>query len=126
MGKHSSAIRRVLIISSFIVLSPIVLLIIVEATGNHHEWKWNIPAGQGECRGTIGECMGAAGDQGEFDMDLESNRRILTTTKYISYGVLEMDFVPCSIKGTSYYNCLLRGQANPYTRGCSAITKCRS
>ncbi|XP_058200145.1 rapid alkalinization factor-like [Rhododendron vialii] len=125
MAKYSSAFRRMLIMSSFLVLSPIVLSTVVEATGNHHKWKW-IPAGQGECRGTIGECMGAAGDQGEFDMDSESNRRILTTTKYISYGVLERDFVPCSIKGTSYYNCVLGGQANPYTRGCSAITQCRS
>lgn len=128
MGKYSSsAFRRLLmIISSFLMLS---LMIIgsstpVKATVNSHEWNW-IPTGQGGCRGSIGECMDATGE-GEFEMDSEINRRILATTKYISYGALQRDTVPCSIKGASYYNCRVGAQANPYSRGCSAITRCRS
>jgi hypothetical protein len=45
--------------------------------------------------------------------------------RYISYGALRRDNVPCSVRGASYYNCRPGGQANPYSRGCSAITRCR-
>ncbi|KAK6239351.1 hypothetical protein QUC31_004820 [Theobroma cacao] len=62
----------------------------------------------------------------EFDMDSEINRRILATTQYISYGALQRNTVPCSLRGASYYNCQPGAQANPYSRGCSAITRCRS
>ncbi|GAV74901.1 RALF domain-containing protein [Cephalotus follicularis] len=69
------------------------------------------------------------GDDEEFDeelaMDTESNRRILAATRYISYGALRRNSVPCSRRGASYYNCRLGGQANPYSRGCSRITRCR-
>ncbi|XP_076891737.1 rapid alkalinization factor 23-like [Bidens hawaiensis] len=59
-------------------------------------------------------------------MDSETNRRILATNRrYISYGALSKNNVPCSRRGASYYNCRSGGQANPYTRGCSAITRCR-
>ncbi|KAK3189716.1 hypothetical protein Dsin_029277 [Dipteronia sinensis] len=81
-----------------------------------------------ECSGSIGECL-TVGDEAldlEFQMDTESNRRILAgTQKYISYGALRRNTVPCSRRGASYYNCRASGQANPYTRGCSAITRCR-
>ncbi|KAK7284373.1 hypothetical protein RJT34_19118 [Clitoria ternatea] len=69
------------------------------------------------CKGTLGDCM-----EQEFDMDNEINRRILATTKYISYGALQRNTVPCSRRGASYYNCRPGAQANPYSRGCSAIT----
>jgi hypothetical protein len=52
-------------------------------------------------------------------------RRVLQSGGYISYGALRRDNVPCSVRGASYYNCRPGGQANPYTRGCSAITQCR-
>ncbi|RCV14432.1 hypothetical protein SEVIR_2G439700v4 [Setaria viridis] len=48
-----------------------------------------------------------------------------TTTGYISYLALYRDSVPCSQRGASYYNCGPGAEANPYTRGCSAITQCR-
>ncbi|CAN6206436.1 unnamed protein product [Urochloa humidicola] len=48
-----------------------------------------------------------------------------TTTGYISYLALTRDGVPCSQRGASYYNCQPGAEANPYTRGCSAITQCR-
>ncbi|XP_057717860.1 rapid alkalinization factor [Arachis stenosperma] len=76
------------------------------------------------CKGSIAECM-EAGEE-EFDLDSEINRRILATTKYISYGALQRNTIPCSRRGASYYNCRPGAQANPYNRGCSAITRCRS
>lgn len=49
---------------------------------------------------------------------------------YISYGVLFANRIPCPPRsGRSYYthNCYkASGPAHPYTRGCSAITRCRS
>ncbi|XP_044487087.1 protein RALF-like 33 [Mangifera indica] len=80
-----------------------------------------------ECTGSIGECM-TVGEEDfdlEFDMDTEINRRILAARRYISYGALRANTVPCSRRGASYYNCRAGGQANPYSRGCSAITRCR-
>ncbi|KAJ4722189.1 Rapid alkalinization factor [Melia azedarach] len=80
-----------------------------------------------ECRGSIAECM-AVDDEDfdlEFAMDSEINRRILAGRRYISYGALRRNTVPCSRRGASYYNCRAGGQANPYSRGCSAITRCR-
>lgn len=83
-----------------------------------------------ECSGSIADCMSVEGDDDqeldlEFAMDSEINRRILATRRYISYGALRRNSVPCSRRGASYYNCRAGGQANPYTRGCSAITRCR-
>ncbi|KAJ1380894.1 Rapid ALkalinization Factor [Sesbania bispinosa] len=77
--------------------------------------------------GGVGMEMGWVMEQGdEFEMDNEINRRILATTRYISYGALQRNTVPCSRRGASYYNCRPGAQANPYSRGCSAITRCRS
>lgn len=96
--------------------------------GGDHRQLGLVPI-QSECRGSIGECMLAGGDVGleldDFAMDSESNRRILATKQYISYGALRRNSVPCSRRGASYYNCRPGAQANPYTRGCGAITRCR-
>ncbi|KAK1387594.1 Rapid ALkalinization Factor [Heracleum sosnowskyi] len=73
--------------------------------------------------GTISDFIG---EDLEFDLDSEINRRLLATRRrYISYGALSRNTVPCSRRGASYYNCRQGGQANPYNRGCSAITRCR-
>ncbi|KAL2616012.1 hypothetical protein AAZV13_08G099500 [Glycine max] len=59
-------------------------------------------------------------------MDSESNRRVLEGVqhiKYISYGTLKRDMVPCDRAGASYYNFHAR-PANPYNRGCEVITGC--
>ncbi|KAL6657166.1 hypothetical protein ACP70R_004946 [Stipagrostis hirtigluma subsp. patula] len=44
---------------------------------------------------------------------------------FISYLVLLANRVPCDQRGASYYNCQPGAEANPYARGCSAITQCR-
>ncbi|XP_031102373.1 rapid alkalinization factor [Ipomoea triloba] len=93
------------------------------ASGDHELVSWMMPAGSGgRCKGSVAECLG---DAEELEMESESSRRILATTRYISYGALQKNNIPCSRRGASYYNCRPGAQANPYTRGCSAITRCR-
>ncbi|KAI5680423.1 hypothetical protein M9H77_01650 [Catharanthus roseus] len=102
------------------------LVISIEAAGSDQGFDWlPIKAQSAVCEGSIGECM-AGNSGGEFEMDTEINRRILATTNYISYGALQRNTVPCSRRGASYYNCQPGAEANPYTRGCSSITRCRS
>ncbi|CAN8269656.1 unnamed protein product [Cochlearia groenlandica] len=74
------------------------------------------------CEGSIAECI-AEEEEMEFDSDI--SRRILAQKKYVSYGALRKNTVPCSRRGASYYNCKRGAQANPYSRGCSTITRCR-
>ncbi|KAI4374332.1 hypothetical protein MLD38_012339 [Melastoma candidum] len=109
-----------------LLISSISLALITAAsttgTVDAQPWAMASALGGGRCRGSIAECMAA----GEDEMDSEVNRRILATTQYISYGALQRNTVPCSQRGASYYNCQAGAQANPYTRGCSAITLCRS
>lgn len=96
----------------------------VEGSGNHGlSWVRTTTPFSGRCRGSIAECMA---ENAEYGMDSESNRRILATSKYISYGALQRNTVPCSHRGASYYNCQEGAAANPYNRDCSTITRCRS
>uniref|UniRef100_A0A0E0JGJ0 Rapid alkalinization factor 1 n=1 Tax=Oryza punctata TaxID=4537 RepID=A0A0E0JGJ0_ORYPU len=86
------------------------------------------------CRGTVGECMEYFGVDGEGEDELAAaamgggggKRRMLQGgSGYIGYDALRRDSVPCSQRGASYYNCQPGAEANPYSRGCSAITQCR-
>ena len=43
---------------------------------------------------------------------------------YISYETLKRDLMPCSIPGSSYYNCGASPEANHCSKGCSIIPKC--
>ncbi|EOA37640.1 hypothetical protein CARUB_v10012118mg [Capsella rubella] len=86
------------------------------------EWATSGVHGGSGCHGSIAECIGAE----EEEMDSEISRRVLATTKYISYQSLKKNSVPCSRRGASYYNCQNGAQANPYSRGCSKIARCRS
>ncbi|WOG83771.1 hypothetical protein DCAR_0102949 [Daucus carota subsp. sativus] len=106
-------------IFSTLVLTAIIVSSSGTVAGGGDVWTPMRPA----CIGSVGECM-----MGEdFSMDSESNRRILATTKgYIGYDALKKNTAPCSHKGASYYNCQQGAEANPYTRGCTAITRCRS
>ncbi|KAK7392029.1 hypothetical protein VNO78_20455 [Psophocarpus tetragonolobus] len=85
--------------------------------GDHHLGMGWVPM----CKGSIAECLGLGGE--EYELDSETNRRILATSRYISYGALQRNTVPCSRRGASYYNCRPGAQANPYSRGCNAITR---
>jgi hypothetical protein len=114
--------------SVFVICAVVMIITIstfsistVDATGDVAvDW---INGGYGGGGSTIAETLG---DDVEFEFDSEISRRILATTKYISYGALQRNSVPCSKRGASYYNCKSGASANPYSRGCSAITRCRS
>ncbi|URE15759.1 Rapid ALkalinization Factor (RALF) [Musa troglodytarum] len=77
------------------------------------------------CDGLAGECVD---EDDEPDMEPEDARRFLYRAhgrqRFISYGALSRDRVPCNRRGHSYYNCRRSGRANPYRRGCSVITRC--
>ncbi|KAG2306009.1 hypothetical protein Bca52824_025757 [Brassica carinata] len=115
-----------------------ILAIFVILAVQHLTEAADFPPFETECRGTIAECSvvsAALGDEGdlfygggmgaEFEMDSEINRRMLANRRYISYGALRRNSVPCSRRGASYYNCRRGAHANPYSRGCSVITRCR-
>ncbi|WOG98992.1 hypothetical protein DCAR_0418338 [Daucus carota subsp. sativus] len=79
---------------------------------------------------------GYAGVELELDEDqedvIDGARRSLywrSMHYYISYGALSANRIPCPARsGRSYYthNChSATGPAHPYSRGCSAITRCR-
>ncbi|KAJ7972942.1 rapid alkalinization factor-like [Quillaja saponaria] len=109
------------ILLAFLFIMPMLnSLHSIDAIGDHHHLKW-VPT-RPRCQGSMAECMA---ENKEFEMDSEINRRILATTQYISYRALQRNTVPCSRRGSSYYNCKVGAEANPYARGCSAITQCR-
>lgn len=97
----------------------------VEASGSHQNLVGWLGTRSG-CRGTADEWVSGEEDTEEMMLDSESNRRILASSKHISYGALQRNNVPCSQRGASYYNCKQGAEANPYNRGCSAVTRCRS
>ncbi|XP_043708299.1 protein RALF-like 33 [Telopea speciosissima] len=115
MAKYASLLFLVAIFIATLVISSSK----VDASSDY-QLGW-IPE-RSTCDGSIGECL----EGEEFEMDTEINRRILAAARYISYGALQRNSVPCSRRGASYYNCRRGAQANPYSRGCSRITRCRS
>lgn len=129
MGKSTNflVICAVLVVTHITVLSSTA---VHASSGVHQQLSW-IPATSSApaCRGSMAECLGDEDELGlglELEMDSEINRRILAVRgRYISYGALSRNSVPCSRRGASYYNCRQGAQANPYSRGCSAITRCR-
>ncbi|KAM0015372.1 putative rapid ALkalinization Factor [Helianthus debilis subsp. tardiflorus] len=105
-----------LLVISALMLSSFIMPPAGAASGGD-ELMWMSSKQGGGCRGSVGECM--------EEMESESTRRILATSNYISYEALQGNNVPCSQRGASYYNCQSGGQANPYQRGCSTITRCQ-
>ncbi|CAM0873151.1 unnamed protein product [Alopecurus aequalis] len=81
------------------------------------------------CKGTgeqfLGEHDGGFGLRRRLVYDDNNDDEGGYPTQYICYAALRRDSVPCSVPGASYYNCEPGAAANPYTRGCSAITQCR-
>ncbi|XP_038721041.1 protein RALF-like 33 [Tripterygium wilfordii] len=123
MGRTTSVTSHFLIFAILAVHAVISSSSTVDFVGEQLDF---LPM-KSECRGSIAECS-MDEDEGfdtEFAMDSESNRRILAARRYISYGALRRNTVPCSRRGASYYNCRRGAQANPYSRGCSRITRCR-
>ncbi|XP_022721124.1 protein RALF-like 19 [Durio zibethinus] len=105
----------------------LLALAMVAESSTFHETSWG-PAhfGNDDTSSCIGgHCIGVEDVTDALMMDSETNRRQLAQTKrYISYGALKANSVPCNRRGQSYYDCQNRRKANPYNRGCSAITHC--
>ncbi|KAI3953120.1 hypothetical protein MKW98_020315 [Papaver atlanticum] len=120
MAKNSlTCIMLIIVFTIYFVHS----ISIVEASGNHEMgFGWKSISTSSCDHGSIGECQ----LENEFEMDSEINRRILATTKYVSYEALKKNTTPCSKKGASYYNCKDGAEANSYNRGCSKLSKCKS
>ncbi|RVW14073.1 Protein RALF-like 33 [Vitis vinifera] len=59
--------------------------------------------GRRACNGLVGDCIDP---YAETMMDSEVSRRTLAQGgKFISYGALKKNNVPCNRRGRSYYNC---------------------
>ncbi|XWS18408.1 hypothetical protein CRYUN_Cryun32bG0041000 [Craigia yunnanensis] len=103
----------------------LALAMVAEST-TFHEASWGLDHfGNDDTNSSIGGHRVNVEDVTETLMDSETNRRQLAQRKrYISYGALKANSVPCNRRGQSYYNCKNRRRANPYNRGCSAITHC--
>lgn len=53
------------------------------------------------------------------------SRRWRRKPRTVRYSALDANKVPCNKRGQTYYqNCASQQAANPYRRGCSAITRC--
>ncbi|CAO2162440.1 unnamed protein product [Urochloa humidicola] len=101
------------------LMVPLLVLLALAALAR----AGDVPASLGW--GELGVVGAAEDDEFGFPGGDSVARRVLQSGGYISYGALRRDNVPCSVRGASYYNCRPGGQANPYSRGCSAITRCR-
>ncbi|GAB2277459.1 hypothetical protein Dimus_012166 [Dionaea muscipula] len=118
------AIPRLLLLIIAVYFLYVIALSTVDASPDfqfqNSPIHW-MPSRFSTCRdGSIADCLA---DEEEIELDSEINRRILAARGgYISYGALRPNWIPCS--GASYNSCL-GGPAYPYTRGCSAITRCR-
>ncbi|KAJ4802139.1 Rapid alkalinization factor [Rhynchospora pubera] len=110
------------LLSLLIVIVAISLTLVSASSSSELGWAPVQPACRGGF-GKLGECLDL-----ELGIEIdssESSRRILASSGYIGYDALRRDSTPCSQRGASYYNCRPGAQANPYSRGCSAITRCR-
>ncbi|KAK4282480.1 hypothetical protein QN277_013853 [Acacia crassicarpa] len=104
---------------ALLMMASVMTYTVTAATISDHRLRW-VPV-RGGCESSIEECM-----EMEMEMEMDMSRRILATSQYISYKALQRNTVPCSQRGASYYNCKPGAQANPYTRGCATITRCRT
>ena len=99
---------------ALMVLAMAITMVAAEAS-KVHEFSFHNTVSVGDL----------VGEDNEMMMDSESNRRTLAgRKKYISYGALRANQIPCGRRGQSYYDCQKRKQANPYRRGCNRITHC--
>ncbi|KAL8119627.1 protein RALF-like 4 [Apium graveolens] len=77
----------------------------------HENAEFGIPLNLGTCDSGVGTCN-------------SSRRALAGAASHISYDALNENKVPCTQRGSSYYNCVASKRANPYQRGCSAATQC--
>ena len=120
MANNSTSLALLLVYAAILLLaatSPPT----VAAEGEHRQQVMAMKASS-SCNGSIWECMGGE----EFEMDSETNWRMLASNDHIGYGAMQRNTVPCSRGGDFSGNCKPAAVANPHKRGCSPITGCRS
>ncbi|XP_018852452.1 protein RALF-like 19 [Juglans regia] len=106
----------------WLIFLLLALAVVAESSTFHAPDGWGInKVGTGSCNGVVGDCIG---EENEMLMDSHHGRDLAQRKKYISYGALKANSVPCGRRGNSYYNCQKRKRANPYKRSCNAITHC--
>ncbi|WOL09144.1 protein RALF-like 22 [Canna indica] len=119
---------------AFLLLLAVALVAQTFAAVSNSEWELTsvgaeadgglISSSASTCNGLVGDCTDE--DAGVDILSAEDTRRFLYgRQKYISYGALNRNRVPCNRRGHSYYNCRNSGRANPYRRGCTIITSSR-
>ncbi|CAO2196342.1 unnamed protein product [Urochloa humidicola] len=107
---------RRLAVFPFVVAAVLLLFVAVNLERGAADHGHGV-GGMACSAGTVGEC---SDDDGAV-----ARRELQGGGGYIGYGAMSAGNVPCSYRGASYYNCRPSGAANPYSRGCSAITQCR-
>ncbi|KAJ4848715.1 hypothetical protein Tsubulata_040044 [Turnera subulata] len=123
MASTVPALKWVLVFSLF--------LVIIEAKAGQRDFKLSSAAEDGWSPVMSIYYDELSGDGGEEDGEY-GRRSLYEAAKhyYISYGALSANRVPCPPRsGRSYYtqNCYgANNPVNPYHRGCSCITQCRS
>ncbi|XP_021907041.1 protein RALF-like 1 [Carica papaya] len=125
MSKSFTSTLLIINVSLAAMITIISIRTVDGGGGDNRLSSWEV-LGKDSCRGSMAECVNGEDEELELMMNREIKRRVLATSQYISYDSLQRNSVPCSQRGASYYNCQQGAQANPYTRGCTAITRCRS
>ncbi|KAF7019654.1 unnamed protein product [Triticum aestivum] len=101
------------------VLPLLLLLLLVQGRGGHGAITM----------ATLDMDMDMGVEAAQMGSGAAAHGRLLWATgggrRYISYDALRGDAVPCSRPGVPYYNCRVSTTANPYSRGCESITRCR-
>ncbi|KAG8078993.1 hypothetical protein GUJ93_ZPchr0007g3889 [Zizania palustris] len=111
-----------------VVIAVAAVLLVVAAAAVQDQYSWPAAGVGDEAAGAVvvaaPYCAGGVEEEC-VDAGAGEARRELGYGGYISYDAMQRDSVPCSYRGASYYNCRPGGEANPYSRGCSAIAQCR-
>ncbi|CAN6553078.1 unnamed protein product [Malus baccata var. baccata] len=107
----------------------VVLAMVARSSAKVHDASWGVShfaAHDDESLiDSANSKTGDVGEENELLMDSDSGRRTLKGNgRFIGYGALRRNAVPCGRRGQSYYNCQKREGANPYKRGCEYITRC--
>ncbi|KAE8770308.1 protein RALF-like 22 [Hordeum vulgare] len=130
MARQTQLLFVATLVASATAAAAAVELVVQGRTADVAGW---MRPGPSSCEGTVEECLREREHDGGFGLrrrlfyeeEEEDGGGYPTHTQYISYSALMRDSVPCSVPGASYYNCHPGAVANPYSRGCSAITQCR-
>lgn len=117
--KHTTMVLKLGL--ALMMAATAMLASALPTSGASSDMKWVLPM-HAPCNGRVGDCIDA---EEEMLMESETTKRQLwERNRYISNEAMKKNNIPCNQAGQSYYNCQGNQAANPYRRGCSAITHC--